>query len=412
LSVADAFLAESSPGASCDSINSTLVLNGLAVVPDGFCAFAFAKGLSTPRGITVADNGDVLVLERGLAQVTVIWNVDSVTGKFSSAKLASAPGLNHAVIVHKGYLYASSDRAVFRWKYTPGQRSDLGASQQVINGIPVNGHVTRGLAFDDDGLLYVQCGSGSNVDSDASRAVIRRFDISNVPQPRGLSWTDGKIFAEGVRNEAGIRFDPQGRLWGVENGCDDLKRNDLGGDIHNENPSEEMNIFVEPGLFYGYPYCWSMYEGVNDSFVRGSQWAHPNFMNDGTHTDKWCQDQHNVILPVYNFDAHMAPLDLLFTEASDLRTDFPSPFSSGMYVSFHGSWDRQPPLGYRVDHVRFDSKGMPVSNTPFLQYVGPGATGPNWHRPVALASTKCAFGDCLLVTGDTTGIIIAIGYSR
>ncbi len=28
------------------------------------------------------------------------------------------------------------------------------------------------------------------------------------------------------------------------------------GDVHNDNPSEEVNIFDKPGAFYGYPYCW------------------------------------------------------------------------------------------------------------------------------------------------------------
>ena len=34
-----------------------------------------------------------------------------------------------------------------------------------------------------------------------------------------------------------------------------FKRSDM-GDVHNDNPSEEVNIFDKPGAFYGYPYCW------------------------------------------------------------------------------------------------------------------------------------------------------------
>ncbi len=34
-----------------------------------------------------------------------------------------------------------------------------------------------------------------------------------------------------------------GRIWGVENGIDNVFRSDLGGDIHNTNPSEELNLF-------------------------------------------------------------------------------------------------------------------------------------------------------------------------
>lgn len=45
-----------------------------------------------------------------------------------------------------------------------------------------------------------------------------------------------------MRNEVGLRFDKHGVLWGVENGMDNLNRQPW-GDIHNENPSEELNRF-------------------------------------------------------------------------------------------------------------------------------------------------------------------------
>ena len=34
-----------------------------------------------------------------------------------------------------------------------------------------------------------------------------------------------------------------GILWGVENGADNLNREDLGGDIHNDNPAEGWFLF-------------------------------------------------------------------------------------------------------------------------------------------------------------------------
>ena len=64
------------------------------------------------------------------------------------------------------------------------------------------------------------------------------------------------VFADGLRNEVGLAFDAGGRLWGVENSADNLRRSDLGGDIHNENPAEELNLLVDGG-FYGYPWCWT-----------------------------------------------------------------------------------------------------------------------------------------------------------
>jgi len=304
-----------------------------------------------------------------------------------------------------GYLYASSPTTVFRWKYKPGQRSDLGAPSTVINNIPCCHHVTRTIVFDDNALLYVQSGSGSNVDPDSSHSQIRRFSLASVP-PAGINWSQGELFADGLRNEVGLRFDANQQLWGVENGCDDLFRSDLGGDIHNTNPSEEVNLFTKSGQFYGYPYCWSEFQLPNET-LPGTQWLHPNFQNDGTHSDSWCKNTNNVVKPAWNLDPHTAPLDILFWN----KDSFPSKYKGNAFVSLHGSWDRQPPAGYRVDLIEL-SNSIPVKSTRFLSYIGPGDKGPNWpHRPVGMAISPCLFGDCLLVTSDKTGIVIAVGYS-
>lgn len=163
---------------SCAKLPSSSYILEYAQVPDGFCPFIFASGLNRPRGIFVVGNGDVLVLESGSSRVTIIYQDQN--GKQQKAQLAAAPELNHAVtglketrivinnllfidklilfffLVHDNYLYASSSRTVYRWKYQVGQRSDLGTPQIVINSIPCCHHVTRSLVFDSQGRLYVQ----------------------------------------------------------------------------------------------------------------------------------------------------------------------------------------------------------------------------------------------------------------
>jgi len=391
---------------SCGKINASLILP-YAQVPQGFCPFVFASNLASPRGLEVVSNGDLLVLEAGRQQVTVIWdsNGDGVSGSMERAVLASNPGLDHAVITHNGHLYASNATTVMRWKYQPGERRLLGNYEVVIKNVPCCHHTTRSLRFDLNGALYVQSGSGSNVDRDSTHSRINKFDIQSIPAG-GINWGSGTVFADGLRNEVGIRFDSSGKMWGVENGCDNLYRADLGGDIHKDNPSEEMNLFETPGKFYGYPYCWSQFKLENVSFPRGTQWVHPDFMNDGIHSDAWCRDPRNVVVPKWNFQAHMAPIDIIFWEDAS----FPNNYRGG-FVSFHGSWDRQPPVGYQVQHVTF-AEGLPVAAEKFLSYQGPGETGPNWpHRPTGMAQRMCPFGKCLLVASDSSGIIIGVGYS-
>jgi len=294
---------------------------------------------------------------------------------------------------------------VYRWPYNAGDRKNLGSHQVVVNKIPASGHVTRTIVFDSQGRMYVQVGSEANVAPNSNQARIHRWSASAV-EKGNLDWLTGELFADGLRNEVGLRFDRQERLWGVENGMDNLARPDLGGDIHNDNPAEELNFFntSTPGLFYGYPYCWTQYK-LNTPTPVGTNWATPDFMPEIK--DAWCNNNNNVVKPKLSMQAHYAPLDIEFYYGMT----FPKAYQGSAFVACHGSWNRRPPVGYRVLHVTFNGDGMPVSYSPFLSYVGPGDTGPDWQRPVALAVGNCAsFKECLFVTSDATGLIIAIGY--
>lgn len=378
-----------------------------AAFPAGFCAWTWADELGNPRGITVDDAGDVLVLTRDDNSVQLLWDEDGdgVSDSSERVQLASESGINHGVAVAGGYLYASSDTTVYRWEYEAGARASLGDSETVVSGIPGGGHSTRTLIFDDE-FMYVSVGSGSNVDGDAGRAGIRRFPIADLGDG-AIDFETGEWFANGMRNEVGLAFDPQGRLWGVENGRDNLNRDDFSpSDIHQDNPAEELNLFEEPGLFYGYPYCWSEFLLPGDEGLGpGTQWADPNFIDDGTHTDEWCQDEDNVVPPALAMQGHSAPLDLLFYPGGS----FPSDYVDDVIVTFHGSWNRDEPTGYKVMHVPF-SGGMPSGDPePLLEFDGDGDFGSGWpHRPVGLATLESGL---LLVTSDASDRVIAIGYA-
>jgi len=375
-----------------------------ATLPPGFCATVWASGLWGPRGIAVAANNDLLVVEALLRRISVLWN----DGK-NSATLASASGLNHGIEIDgpNSFLYASSSTTVFRWKYSAGDRSDLGTATTVITGVPCCHHNTRTLRIINN-YLYVQSGSGSNVDSDSTHSQIRRFPLSSL-NGTSVSWLTGELFADGLRNEVGLRQDSNGNIWGVENGVDNLFRTDLGGDIHTDNPSEEVNLFAQPGKFYGYPYCWSEFNlstsvgGGNP----GNQWVHSDFQNKGIYNDNWCKNQNNVARPKFNMQAHTAPLDILFWNG----TTFPTPFKQGgAFVAQHGSWNRNPAVGYRVDYLAVAGTDV-LSLTTLLKYVGPGATGRGWIRPAGLAQISCPHGECLIISSDSTGTLISVYYN-
>jgi len=395
----------------CETLNTTCQPPALrqctnplpnARLPQGYCASIWANGVGRPRGIITASNGDLLVVESAKEQVTVFWQTN---GQVQSRRLAAAPGLNHGVAWFGNFLYASSSTTVYRWKYTAGIRADLGPAEVVVKNVPCCHHLSRTLVFDESGHFYVTVGSNSNMDPNSTHARIHQFNVDNVPQG-GINWDSGFLFADGLRNEVGINFDSQGRLWGVENGVDDLNRPDLGGDIHTDNPSEEINLFENPGKFYGYPYCWSEYSlPPQYSKGRGSQWVHPNFQNDMIHSDAWCRNTANVVPPRYSLGAHQAPLDIIFNKVNT----FPGFPAGGAFVSMHGSWDRQPTQGYRVAYITFQN-GMPTGEINVLSHAGNIANWPNNVRPVGLAFNKCGSQDCLYITSDDNGQIIEISY--
>ena len=213
----------------------------VASLPEGFSVahFASARG---PRGMLIVESGDLLVVERrGVSCVSVLWddNGDDVSDANERACIASsAVGLNHGLAVSGGYLFASSDTTVFRWPYTGTERADLGPHTVVVqninadgNGGAPRGHTTRTLVFDAAGLLYVSVGSNNNVDADSFRSRIRRFGGVTAADAQPAEFVDGEVWADGLRNEVGLAFDANGTLWGVENGADNLVRDDVGGDV-------------------------------------------------------------------------------------------------------------------------------------------------------------------------------------
>ena len=53
--------------------------------------------------------------------------------------------------------------------------------------------------------------------------------------------------------------------------------------------------------------------------------------------------------PRLSFDPHTAPLDILFNSAG-----------TAAWISFHGSWNAEPPVGYRLSVVEF-ANGEPIA---------------------------------------------------
>lgn len=379
-----------------------------AELHDGFCAFQLPIDVDQPRSIIALGTTDLMIVERGTSSVVLFIDSDGDGLVDTRRVLVTAPNLNHGLALSNGYLYASSNTHVYRWAYSDGFATIDTSPTTVIDNINADGqggapqgHWTRTLAFDGSGRLYVSVGSYSNVDRDSFRARIRRFnlDTGNLP----LDFLSGEVFADGLRNEVGLAWDRHGVLWGVENGADGLARDDLGADIYNDNPAEELNQFLEPGAHYGYPYCWTEYrlpEGVGRG--RGAVWSWPETFATA-YTDAECEALFTK--PALSMQAHSAPLGITFYAWQEERPAgcsgaFPRDMDSYAFIAFHGSKSRDIPTGYKVVYVAMDGDGSVSGDAvDLLAHVAPDAEWPDGFRPVDVDFDACGR---LLVTSDGT----------
>jgi glucose/arabinose dehydrogenase len=387
----------------------TKPLSDAYVADPKLCAFVFAEDLGAARQLAFAPNGDLFVNN---GDVIVLWDEDG--DGYSSASerktFGEAQGLNHGIAFSRDnkFVYVSSGTTVYRFAYKSGQRSADAAPEVVIKGIPTGGHSTRTLAFDSKGLLYVSIGSAGNVDTTPKdievRSQIRRYQLPETLPQGGITYPgSGELVASGMRNEAGIFIDEQDRLWGVENGRDNLNDADLGGDIHNDNPGEEINLVDGQGSkFYGYPSCFSEHT-LNAGKGQGTQWADESLSGDLLKTDEFCSDSAEVHPPAYVMPAHWAPLGIIVYSGRTL------PYTGELIIGAHGSWNRSPATGRVV--VRARLQGSTVSDLQvILGQKGSGGAVQQGKWDVRPVDVRQGPDDAVYISDDLGGRVIKLGY--
>ncbi|KAI4204062.1 MAG: hypothetical protein LQ350_001455 [Teloschistes chrysophthalmus] len=273
-------------------------------------------------------------------------------------------------------------------------------------------HTTRTLLLSRvvDGMLLISRGSTSNVDLAATllssgHSQIKVFNITNVSSTGYDFNTDGLRLGWGLRNSVGLAEHPDtGGLYSVENSVDQLEVQ--GKDIHQDNPGEEMNFhgtlsdnkYANQGSNYGYPYCFSAWVPAdldNDNIKVGTQFAMGN--PNSTINDTYCA---GLAAPRLTFQSHMAPLDLKFNNSAQEA-----------WVTFHGSWDRTNPVGYKLSVIPF-ANGEPVaapanktSTSDVLTNTDNAKCPQNCFRPVGIAFDGQGR---LFMSSDATGEIYVV----
>ncbi|MBW8782999.1 MAG: c-type cytochrome, partial [Verrucomicrobia bacterium] len=152
--------------------------------------------------------------------------------------------------------------------------------------------------------------------------------------------------------------------------------------------AEEMHLLRE-GVNLGWP---STYWDP----IKKARMVAPEYGGDNHKRD----DNPLFDKPVIAFPAHWAPLQMVLSTG----TQFPEKFRGGMFITFHGSWNRSPrtQAGYKVVYVPFDEKGMPRGTYETFADGFPGVeeftnTRDARYRPAGLAVGP----DGSLYVGDT-----------
>ena len=234
------------------------------------------------------------------------------------------------------------------------------------------GHSTRTILF-ANGKMYVAAGSSCNVcvEDDKRRAAVTEYNEDGSGE---------RTFASGLRNAVGLTVNPKtGTIWATDNG-----RDWLGDDL----PPEEVNDLGPRGGNAGWPYCYG------------------NRVPDRSQSKDY--DCSKTIAPAVEMQAHSAPLGLLFYDGEM----FPPEYRGSLFVTFHGSWNRSVPTGYKVVRIKFNDKGEPQGPPEdFISgWIRPGETkkGKWMGRPVGLVVGP---DGALYVSDDSAGVVYRVTWS-
>jgi glucose/arabinose dehydrogenase len=330
----------------------------------GFSVTVFARDLGAPRMLAVSEDGTVYVTRRDSNDVLAIRD-SAGTGGAARKVVVNAPRV-HGIALHDRKIYLATVNEIYAADLLPDGR--VGSLRPIVTDLPSGGqHPNRTLGFGPDGMLYVSVGSTCNVcvEPDAEHATILRM------RPDG---TSRGVYARGLRNTLGFAW--QGaHLWGFDHGSDWMG---------NDTPPEELNL-IQPAADYGWPYCYAR-RTPNRYFSQEPT---------GSSKDELCP---RTTAPALTYQAHSAPIQMAFY----IGSAFPAEYRDDAFVAMRGSWNRQPPTGYKVVRVSFED-GRPVAISDFLTgflqsngYIG---------RPAGLAFAR---DGSLLVSDDTGGFIYRV----
>jgi glucose/arabinose dehydrogenase len=366
-------------------------------VPNGFEVNLFAQGLSGPRLICTAPNGDIVVAESKAGRIVVL----RPNGERAASASIFADGLDGPFGIafypadDPDWVYVGNTNSVVRFPYRIGDLRARGPAEIIVPHLPSGGHLTRDVVFSPDGqTMYVSVGSGSNAGERMSKLSAAQLDAWIAKEPLGAAWgyeTDranvlafdpegqnGRIFATGIRNCVGMAITPggsgAGELW-----CSTNERDGLGDNV----PTDYITR-VRQGAFFGWPWYY-----IGDNEEPRHKGERPDLKS-------------KVTVPDVLIQAHSALLGMTFYTADQ----FPAAYKGNIFAAEHGSWNRSKRTGYKIIRVVMKD-GVPTGEYDDFATGFVVSDTDAWGRPVGVAVAK---DGALLVSEDASGTIWRISY--
>jgi glucose/arabinose dehydrogenase len=386
-------------------------------LPAGFGALVVAETGGKARHIAVTPQGTIYVKLNAVKNGKGILALHpGANGKATAAPTGFGNYGGTGMYAKDGFLYASSDEEVFRYKLdAKGEVTNPAQPEKIVTGLLNRGeHESKSVVLDNAGNLYVNVGAYSNSCQvkDREKGSMGRQNCPILDSAGGIwqfradkanqNYGTGSRYATGLRNVVGLDWNQQNnQLFVMQHGRDQLHDNfpALYDDKQSAELPAECLYALNKGANAGWPYLY--YDGQ-----KKQKMLPPEYGGDG---QKLADPKY--LEPAAAYPAHTAPDGLLFYTG----TMFPEKYRNGAFIAFHGSWNRapEPQKGYYVVFQPFKN-GKPAGEWEvfadnFAGTAAKAAAGRADHKPCGLAQGP---DGSLYVSDDKVGTIYRILYTK